>query len=491
MRKNALIISTLCLMLIAITMFQLNVVVSQQGYDALFVFYIPFGDVNTLLDAANNKLNTSIINLKLDITANPDFYLYWLITGEIPSNTNISLLDVQANQERILYLWSNATLIDIPVVNPEKHPSAINPVMNISANYIPPFTFDIPINSSKYLDSLGTDVLVEVNETNLKVTLTKYNVSLTTNFNTSRTLGPTLVNITEPETIAGEYFISFYVVSVDNYTNMVKLFFPGSIKTSYYASQTLGDARATTHWYLVQIYRDLASSLPQDALNWWINSTINTTVQFLTNAIHKSQNAIYITYIPQPIIADKILDEQSIVKLQQYLFDQLVGVLVNTVGYTKQNYLAVFILVNNEKSYAVFAGKNLSISGEVNVNYTMTQMVGTLLSYSNALPFNNSAILSLSTKIRELEGTVSQLRTNVDELNSTLTNTKNKLTSCESERELLRAKTADIDVIRKEAEELMNTAKLYIAGGLAVVIAISSLLGFLALRIATKKKSAR
>ncbi|MEM4763119.1 MAG: hypothetical protein QXH78_03710, partial [Desulfurococcaceae archaeon] len=72
MRKNALIISTLCLMLIAITMFQLNVVVSQQGYDALFVFYIPFGDVNTLLDAANNKLNTSIINLKLDITANPD-----------------------------------------------------------------------------------------------------------------------------------------------------------------------------------------------------------------------------------------------------------------------------------------------------------------------------------------------------------------------------------------------------------------------------------
>jgi len=489
MESRTQVISVLCLTLLAISILQLSVTHSQQGYDAIFVFYIPYGKTEILVNATSTMWNTSIMNLKLDLSSNPDFYLYWLITGEIPSSNNISLLNTQADQDRILLLWSNATLIDIPLVDPRSHSSCINPVMNISINHIPPAVLEVPINGSTYWDLLQTQVSVEINNTRLRVELTEYNATFeTVNFEATRSLGPRLINITRPYSIAGEYYISLYIDEVNNETSTVKIFFPGSIKSSYYASTGLGNIQASTHWYLLEVYRNITKSISPIALEWWINNTINSTTQFINNAVINSKNSIYIVYIPHLLIARDLLSEQSFNQTQKYLFEQLVKSLTSTATYTWTNYLTIFLLIGGEEGYAVFAGKTLNVRGLVSIDYTMTQLVGVLLSYSNATPFNNSMLLALTVKTRLLENENSQLRSSIDDLNATLTSTRNELSQCESERELLRVKTLDIDATKKEAEELMNTAKLYIMSGLIAVIAFTTLMGFLAFRISVKKK---
>ncbi|MEM2170315.1 MAG: hypothetical protein QXU03_00930 [Desulfurococcaceae archaeon] len=464
----------------------------ESSYSYLFVFYVPYADPEKIANITSRyELNSTTVKLHLDIDASPDYYFYWVLTGKRPEEKNILLYTSEADQERIRALWSNATLVDIPLVDPHNHASAINPVFSIQQSHLAPAIIEVPINGTSYWEELGTTIKTSLTDVRLEVTLEDFNISLTSfNVTTSKYLGPRAVNVTKPESRAGEYYISFYLVNISE--NTIKLFFPGALKTANYTSPGISKIEGvTSHWYLIARYKDVAKDVTGEALEWWLNITATTSQMYLARAIMDTGSTTYMLYVPHIAIARELLNKESLVGYETHVYDLMVSMLTAMADPRKPNYLAVFLAVNEEEANVVFASKK-AISVELpGVDLTMSQFVGILLSYSNALPLRHDEMLQLSIQVSDLKNQVASLNSTISELNTTLTDTQNKLATCEGDREVLQVKLLEVEALHKNAENLMNTAQLYLASGLVSVIAISALLGFLAFRASAKKRASR
>lgn len=488
MTRVSLIIGLLLVIVLSIANCNSLVATGQQGYEYLFIFYIPNGSVELLLNTTQNKINTSILQLEPDLPASPDFYLYWLLTGKKPQYQNVSLININVDQNLIERAWKNASLIDIPIVDPTRFAFAINPLSNISNVHIQPEIITLPINNTGYSSSLNTSITTRLVEYKLELYLVKYNLTFTVeNIRAIKMIEPKSVFIEEPEELSGKYYITFYILKYNE--THIELLYPGSIKTTGYHSEGVREIdTVTTHWYLLIKYSELLSNLPQDAIEWWINRTADTLFQFTRHVIYYSNNIVNIIYAPQISIAKNLLNNEYVERAQIYLYDRIVFALQAFASVEKPDFLVLFMLIGDENN-VVYASKTMNLLGDIEIDITISQFTASLLALSDLTPLAFRIDPEMRTRIDQLEKQVGELATNISQLNNKLSETIDKLVNCESAKELAETRLANIDTLRKEAEELLNTVRQYLLATIAIPVAISALIGFLALKISSKKRS--
>ncbi|MEM4717789.1 MAG: hypothetical protein QXE81_03400 [Desulfurococcaceae archaeon] len=486
MIKTSLIFGVALLLIIASC--NSLIISGQRGYEYIFVFYIPHGSVGILLNTTQGRINASTLYLERDLLATPDYYLYRLLTGRRATDLNISILDTNVNQNWIEQAWRNASLVDIPIVDPTVFSFAINPLYNVSYIYLKPEIITLPINNTGYSSSLNTSIKTSLIDYSLELKLEMYNLTLTIeNIRSVKTVEPKKISIQEPDELIGDYYVTFYVLDYNE--THVKLLYPGSLKTTGYFSEGIRQIDAvTTHWYLLIKYEDLVSDLEQDAVEWWVNRTIDTSFQFIRQVIYYSNNVVNIIYTPQISIAKKLLNGESIERVQSYLYDRIIFALQAFASVEKPYYLALFTLIGDENT-VVFASRSMDLQGAIEINITISEFVASLLALSDLTPVAFRADPDLRAQVEELKSQVNQLSTNISQLNNRLSETMNKLVNCETARELAETRLLYIDSLRREAEDLLNTARQYLLTAVAIPVAISVLMGFLALKISSKKPS--
>lgn len=458
----------------------------------VFLFYVPYATPERIAEIASHyNLSAVVVNLEVDLNVSPDYYLYWLLSGVRPSTPEVLLYASGVNREQVDALWKNTTLVDVPLLDPSSGLLVLDPAFNLSAVYLPPGILEVPVNGSRYWEELGTTLSTKLVGETLDLRLEDLNVTLSTlNVSAIRVLGPRPVNISTPVEKAGVYPIAFYVVNRTNTT--ICLFFPGALN---FANLTISEEEVVrldytiSHWYLLLQGLSLVNELGNDTLEWWLKSTATTSRMYIAKAILNANTPLYIVYVPHVMIARRVTSGEKLAQFEEYLHESLITALSIYADIMKPNYLAMFVTVNETRGSLVFVGKNIT-EGKT-VELTMTQLVGSMLLYSNALPLRHLEMLVQSSRVNELEKELSDLRSTVNDLNNTLVDTKSKLSECESTRELLQTKLMEVDSLRQNAEELMNKAKLYIATGLVVPAAISVVLGFLAFRVALRRKPAK
>jgi hypothetical protein len=478
--------SILVVILTAALILNNSITYSQGEVKYMVIMYAPHISLNSILNRAEAlNITVSTIQLKLDGPLNPDYYAYWLLLGKRPVE-NISLLEYKPSvkeEERLRLLWSNATLIDIPLVNLELNISAVNTMYNLTFNTLKPEILEVPVNNSIFWKQLNTTIRVELKDVELAITLEKYNVTLALgNITIYRDTTPRAINVTDLEGVAnGLYYIVFYVLNVEN--NTIKLLFPGSLRTSGFTSGDIKPIEGLlVPWTLIYTYRDFYIKLPEDVREWIMNLTIETTQRILIRAIDDTNTSIYIIYAPHIVVARALNITSSV---DERLSDAVFSVFKTFIQFRKPGFFLVFFnpVVNEESGFAAFYG-GYTMSSDL--EFTVSQFTSILLSYSQISPIPGLIILDnsakLSDRVKELERQVSDLTSKVNELNTTLQDTNNRLASCESTRDLLEVRLIGINETLKRAEELERTAYLYISTGLLVTVAIGVLMGFFAIR---------
>jgi hypothetical protein len=467
-----------------------SLVVGEQGYKNILVFFIPSGDPYILLNTTNTsaQLKTLLVRLENDQHAPLDYYISWILTGVKPESTSIDITKELLNQSRIVTLWSNATFVNVPPVDPANHSSTINPLVNFDENHLPPGILEIPINKTIHWDTLNTDLTAKLEGESIQLTLLNYNLTTSTpNYTSNRALGPLEVRVQRDNNTVS-YHLLFYTLEVSN--NTIKLLFPGAMRTTGYASTGFTPFNDVfIHWYTLVKYRDLISKLDEDSVNWWIAQVYGSSMRFLRKALSESNNSLIYAYLPELDIVGKYVGVNWYNKSISEFYKLLVNELTIYASSFKPDYLAVFILCHNSEYYAVFASRLLPTTGELEEKWTMSQLSAILLSYSSTNPFNHIQNLVVNKEASNLNKQLDELKQNITQLNQTLVDTSSQLRSCEADRELYRSKVIEQDKVLAQVEDLKKTSLLYLTSGLALVLGVTIILGFMALRVASRKRS--
>jgi uncharacterized coiled-coil protein SlyX len=489
--------STLGLILVVLVLItvllEISTVYSQGSLRQVVIVYTPglspIGANNTI-SALN--ISASMLKLKLDGPLNPDYYAYWMLLGRKPELNNTTLLstpdyNLTVNYTgRIRALWENALLVDIPLVNPELNISAVNTAYNLTQNTIKPIVLEVPVNDTTTWPEINTNVSTILEDSVLKITLDKYNVTLSVNLTESNITNTRSINVTDVEGLAsGVYYVVFYVL--DRNETSIKLFFPGSLRTSGFMSEEIKPVDSLlVPWTLIYRYSDIYAELPLEVREWIVNLTIDTTQRVIQRAISDVNKRVVIIYTPHIIVANTL-------NVSVNIEERLISILFQVFSLrVKQGALLLLFnpVATESEGLAVLYG-NYTVP--VDLEFTVSQFTSILLSYSKLSPVQNTMLLedvvSLEERVRELESNVSSLNIKINELNNTLreTNetlqdTQNKLANCESYKDILESRLQGVDAELKRAEELERISYIYISTGLLVTVALAIILGFLTMR---------
>ncbi|GEM_PF-5885117 len=463
---------------------------AQQGYRNIIVFFIPGGGVEELKSVLDNttQLKYQVFPLENPYNAPLDYYVYWLLSASKPSRTSIQLTSESINQSRIVYYWGNATLVDIPSVDPSIHPSAINPLVNLSSYSIPPAILRIPINGSIYWETLKTEVKSTLEGNTLKITLVAYNTSGSTTSPTSgKTIGPIAINTTETTGKKGSYRLLFYIVETTS--NEVTLFFPGALATTGYASNGFTEFNDVfIYWFFLQEYKDLISKLDSNTMEWWFAQTAGSSIRFVRKALSESNNNVIYAYLPHLALIQELLGEEWYNKTAVNFYKVVVNELTGFANTLKPGYLAVIVLSSRNGDYVVYTSPQLK-NEELLAPTSYPELIAILSTYSSRSVFNNYGSLRDSSELVDIKNQLNECQQNITQLNQTISGLQDRYSTCEAEKELYRIRVEDVDKTLQQARELEKTARQYLLIGLVVPIAISILLGFIAIRIAKMKHS--
>ena len=492
MAKKSTVGLILVVLVLSTMLVEMGVVYSQGSLRQVVIVYTP----GLSPEGANNTisaLNISALMLKLtlDGPTNPDYYVYWALLGKKPE-LNITLLAIPDYNstlnytERIRTLWENALLVDIPLVNPELNISAVNTAYNLTQNTIKPAVLDVLVNDTVTWLDVNTSISTKLEDSVLKITLDKYNVTLSVNLTMSNITTIGRINVTDVEGLAsGVYYVVFYVL--DRNETSIKLFFPGSLRTSGFMSGEINpEDSLLVPWTLVYEYNDTYAELPLEVREWIVNLTIDTAQRVIQRAISDVNKRVVLIYTPHIIVANIL---NVTVNIEERLISTLFQVFSQRI---KQGALLLLFnpVVNGSEGLALLYG-NYTVP--VDLEFTVSQFTTILLSYSKLSPLQNTMLLegiaSLEERVKELESNVSILNIKINELNNTLreTNetlqdTQNKLANCESYKDFLEISLQGVDAKLKRAEELERTSYIFISTGLLVTVALAIILGFLTMR---------
>lgn len=481
------IVGFMVFMVILIAMAQSLISSAQGGFDYLFIYIVPAGNIDTFRNVNISILSTSLLRLEKTIDTTPDYYILWLLTGLKPRQLDINILASigLVNQDRVIEAWGNATLTDIPVVDPRRHPFSINPVQYFDEISLPPEIITMPINGSGYTETLKTRIVNTLREYTLDILLLDYNVSIRfDNIKASRSAGPARVAINETGT---QWYYNVLLYLVDYNETHITLAFPGAIRSTGYMSGPISEiVGATLHWYMLIKYKDTYERLGSHFLSWVLNWTVDTSVSFATEVFTRTNKTVNIAYLPHVSIARSILSEEEARVVEYYLYDKLVFYLGTKGRVDKPNYLALLLFLGDENSAVFLSGQPVS-RAELDVEMTIDEFIASLLTLSDLTPLATRIDPYLRERLKSLEVENFRLNTMIAELNTKINKTEDELAKCRSSLDLAEAKVSNIEAIVEENRELVRTLQQYVLMIIAISIAVSGLLGFLLSRVLAKK----
>ncbi|MGC8982272.1 MAG: hypothetical protein ACP5KA_00725 [Desulfurococcaceae archaeon] len=463
---------------------------AEEGlHDTLVVIYAPRANLTQVREMLG-KYNISHVLLRADLEEPaPSLYVAWALTGR-RARSDVTLLDIPEEARNATYtMWSNATLIDVPFIDPLKHPYAVNPIQNFTL-HIPPALFSVPVNGSTYLSTLNTTVSATLVGERLELFLDKYNITLVSaNITSARELGPRKLKM---NTTYGEleYYVSFYVTKASE--SSIEILFPGALPTTGIASPGINPVDGLlVHWYMPLVaYRSILANLTSDAAEWWIARSIDASLLLVTRGVSDTNTTVYHIYMPHAELAMGAVERELFSKVVGKLSEAIASVLYFSVLPKKPGALVVVISFDNTTDNVLFAGR-IRNAGNIAADLTMSQLIGLVLSYSRALPLDHSTLLEGVKKLKsveeELKNTKSQLTATELELNST----KSQLSACRAELDVAQSRLVNVEELEKTAKNMLTTAQLYMSMGLTATLALSALMGILAYRAAIKREVAR
>lgn len=459
-----------------------NVVASSAPSRVVFIYAPHVNLTKVAEELARNNVTHAIFRVEVDEQASPDYWHAWALTGaRFEANTSMLALN-ESLAERIVKLWFNATLIDIPVVTPEKHNYTINPLSNITL-HLQPLIMKVPVNSSVEWSELGTNISVVVLGSLLEVRLDAYNITLVaTNYTRFMQLGPRAVSINNTV----KYYIVLYIVSVDDY--YVELFFPGAMPTEYYMSSGISSIEwPIIPWYLPLVkYSHLLAELPSEIAVKWISISAESTLRMLSRALQDTNTAVYHVYMPHLLLLKEVAGKSELFASARLNVSSLIATYIYWDILAKDPSALVLLVNFGEDAGALFAG-SVQISNTLSIDLTASQLVGIILSYSPLLPFNHAEIVELSKAVKNLKSEVEATKSNLTQMELELNNTKSALQACQGDLDLAQSKLVNLEELEKQARNLYSTAIAYITMGLGITVAVSMLLGYLAYRVSKKK----
>ncbi|MEM0325590.1 MAG: hypothetical protein QW733_00965 [Desulfurococcaceae archaeon] len=484
-RSRILVIALVVLVLVATIRTE-----ALQGEDepsSIFIVYAPYVNLTAIADRLKNYNVLSEVLTALQDIPEPDYLLLWVLTGYRPPE-KATMLDPQDELiERTINLWYNAALVDIPLADPTRHNYSLNPLFKITL-HLPPQVLTVPINGSDYWELLNTAITTTLSDVKLEVKLDKYGVTLVSlNITTIRELGPKPIKINVSDEESYDYYISFYLLEVNG--DYLKLLFPGALSTSGYMSQAVKPIEGLNiHWYVPLVkYRDILTNLTADAKTWWITRSMDYSSRIVMRAVSDINVPVYHIYLPHLALARTLeLDDETMNNVVNRFEDLVVDVVYRFILLEKKHSVVV-VISYGEKENVLLAG---AIEGfeEIGVELTMTMLAGMILSYSAVSPFPNARLLSVADRARNLERELSDVKTRLFYIEFELNDTREQLRSCEGDLNLAQSRLANLNELEGKAREIYNTALLYLSTGLIATIVISCSLGYLAYKVASKKK---
>lgn len=489
-RVLALCVITLLLLLSLGPLF-VNHLYALEAPTSIFIVYAPRANLTALAERLTGANVTGVFALHAepDVPPNPDFIVLWVLTGRKP-DPHLTVLNVdEIAVNRTIYLWRNAALLDIPFVNPEQHNYTINP--RVSNHSIQPRLFSIPINGSVYWEDLATNVATLFDGTKLEVRLDAYNTTMVSlDVEKIRELGPRSIKVNKTTDFQLEYYVVFYLVNISEVEGIIKLFFPGALPTTGFASEAIKPLEGVNvHWYTPLVSNvTLLKELPGDAATWWVSKTLTFTSNMIMRTTFDVNTSVYHIYAPHLLLAQNA-------GLQSEVYEQVKETFVSVLA----SAIREFMLAEERKSIVVVfnaesEGVNVLIASNVGItpdelpDFTVSQLVGILLTYSGVSLFPHELLLREAGRAGELSKELSDTRTRLLLTESELNNTKSTLASCEAELEIARTKLLNIEELAKEARTTYTTALLYMTTGFIATVVVAASLGYLAYVIAKKRK---
>lgn len=473
-------------------------VYSQQEFMIplhVVVLYLPNSDINKLSQKlAERNISLFYMPVELDGPRNYDYYLYWMITGMRPESDYKMGKDayIHVDQELLVEMWNRTVFIDVPLVDPWVHNASMNPLYNLTNNFVSPRIFNVPINGSVYWDELETNVFVTRNLSEIVIMLERFNRTYTIS-SVGGSVGPSIIEIYNSTALReGGYYIMLYLVNMTD--DSVVLFTPGVVSDIGWASPRFGKVPGyNVHWSLLS--KQIISQLTEDAIRWWFNQTLITMDNYLATAITTIGVPVYFVYAPYLEIAMEMLPRDLFEKVENDAYYWIAEFVDRTI--TKRLDNCTFIVFNpfSDLGMGYLAYVNAMPFTRLNPSITTSQAVSLILSLSKLYPLSFQLILdemfnakaeatTLSLKIKDLERLVNNL-------NSTIASLNVSLAFCESERNILDARVKAIDMDLKRAEDLKRAAYTYVTMGIAVTFVIGISIGTLLLRSVGKARQKR
>lgn len=414
------------------------------------------------------------------------YYLAWLLSGQRPAAEVSGLDEIEVSDERLVGLWANVTLVNVPLVNPAVHNYTLNPLYNSTNNYIPPAI--LKLRTGEEIEWAEAGVKLTANYTNGTVIIELKEVNETFTIPAGKKESALrLVSLNSTGYIrGGDYYLIFYLLGGNE--SEVTLFFPGALSTTGWSSQAFGAVGGySSHWYFIVKHRDLLRALPADAIGWWFNQTMLSIADMIKKAA-VAGTSVSLVYIPQFALLDELIGDAGSRDIAKDYACSGLDVVVRTII---ERYFMPRIVVFAPKGGAGYLYDISRSPKQLPYSLTPEEAMALIINSVADTPFSSSKMLSsivyLEGKASELNLTVSDLNRKLTDLNNTLADTRSELAKCNADLKVAQDKLGAIENDVKRAEELHKQAYLYISVGVAAPLVIAILLGLLAVRIAKKK----
>ena len=479
-------------------------------------------------------------------------FMYGFLTGATDSYDKTPLNESHVLYRGVLYswveivdqnwlnaTWGNVSLINIPMINPLNHSSAVNPLYSAYTRTLKPFASTIRINESIEWIELNTSLTVSVEDGKVKILLDSYNVTFTIN-QSAKTSSEVKLSINQTGRVEpGDYYVKFYLLSLNE--THITVFFPGTTSSTGWLSTSLGEVTGTLPlWFLYEEW--FSNELDGEALKWWFNESLTGFEKIVNTTLSRSSLGVNLIYHPYLLLIEKLGVQLNSTELRTSVCESVARIIS---GFLTRKPTSLILLVNpfqtvGEPSISPPGVKltrgvynvtgNITelyeyLTSQDGINYTLLNkgveqyfLVNTpelegvgnglvfyipsgFLSSHNTESFQASnlayylLLLSnyynpsigvlidlLNSKngiISGLNATIDELQLRINELNTTVSNLREELSTCQSSNANLSTRILMVEEELKKAEELRNQAYVFITMGLAGVVIIALGLSFI------------
>lgn len=494
---NKVKLSVVTLMLTLSLLYPTLHVASQEVRGRVLIVIAPELDIQLLknITAVEAIINSSsILNVEAKEPFDRLFYeiliLNGTVKGEIDRDKPWDILDY----ERLNRMWNpnDTVFINFMPLNPEKYNASINPIFNITNDYIKPDVIVVKINETSLWGLINVNItVIRVNET-FRITLggkgvyREYKDILFTKNVTS----PFMINLTENSGLKpGFYYVKFRIISYNE--THVKLLFPGSRIREGWASKIFGLYLNPVYPYSLSGIKNVLNELEADDVEWVLNETIEYYNSLLDLATRHRNATVFFYSIP---LFEEVRNIDSIKGLD---LERKAMKLIENIALLTQTreFNLVFYIPYVKASTGSIYGQLIiypSYKPLKNLYVTVENVVGYLMSFSEQYGLGLKNLLVELSKLRnkydEANAEINRLKGEISNLNKTVRDLKSNL-DVETARNLeLRNKLDDLNRTIESYREREKEIKLFLVAGVLSIIVLNIVLYSIGTRMLFKKE---